>query len=117
MITLELNQVEVDHCLACKGIWLDSGELELLLGESEKSTDFLTSFQLVSGKEKVRKCPICRSKMEKIRFGSSEELIIDRCISHGLWFDQHELEEMIEMGGSKYKVILEMLKDMFGGPA
>ena len=28
MVILELNQVEIDYCTACKGIWLDSGELE-----------------------------------------------------------------------------------------
>ena len=31
MISLELNEVEVDHCVACGGVWLDSGEMELLL--------------------------------------------------------------------------------------
>ena len=37
MITLELEQVEVDHCLECRGIWLDAGELELLLGDAERA--------------------------------------------------------------------------------
>ncbi len=33
MITLELQEVEIDYCIDCGGIWLDAGELELLLGE------------------------------------------------------------------------------------
>ena len=33
MIVMELNEVEIDHCLSCSGIWLDAGELELLLEE------------------------------------------------------------------------------------
>ena len=37
MITLELEDVEIDHCLDCGGIWLDAGELELLLDEPEKA--------------------------------------------------------------------------------
>ena len=28
MITMELTEVEIDHCLDCGGIWLDAGELE-----------------------------------------------------------------------------------------
>ena len=34
MITLELDEVEIDHCLDCGGIWLDSGELEQLIGNA-----------------------------------------------------------------------------------
>ena len=33
MIVLELDEVEVDYCADCRGVWLDSGELELLLEE------------------------------------------------------------------------------------
>ena len=34
MIVLEYEQVEIDHCTSCKGIWLDAGELELLAEDS-----------------------------------------------------------------------------------
>ena len=37
MITMELDEVEVDHCLDCGGIWLDSGELEMLLDGSNEA--------------------------------------------------------------------------------
>ena len=37
MITLELADVEIDYCTDCGGIWLDAGELEMLLGEPEKA--------------------------------------------------------------------------------
>ena len=33
MITLELGEVEIDHCTDCGGIWLDSGELDALLDD------------------------------------------------------------------------------------
>ena len=35
MVVLELDQIEIDHCLHCGGIWLDAGELELLLETEE----------------------------------------------------------------------------------
>ena len=46
MVVLELRGVEIDYCLKCKGIWLDKGELELLLEGFESSRDVLTSFDL-----------------------------------------------------------------------
>ena len=48
MITLELEDVEIDHCLDCGGIWLDAGELELLLDEPEKARSLLESFSVDS---------------------------------------------------------------------
>ena len=30
LIVLELNEVEIDNCVSCGGIWLDKGELERL---------------------------------------------------------------------------------------
>ena len=33
MIVLEMDEVEVDYCTECEGIWLDAGELEILLGD------------------------------------------------------------------------------------
>ena len=37
MITLELADVEIDHCVGCGGIWLDAGELELLMEAPEEA--------------------------------------------------------------------------------
>ena len=45
MIVLELDEVEVDYCTECEGIWLDAGELELLLGDAARSEALLKSLQ------------------------------------------------------------------------
>jgi Zn-finger nucleic acid-binding protein len=44
LIILELDQIEIDYCTNCMGIWLDEGELELLLQDSEEKSKFLNSF-------------------------------------------------------------------------
>ena len=63
MITLELDQVEVDYCTDCGGIWLDAGELELLLEDSQDTEQLLSSFTpQPKCKERKRKCPICLKK-------------------------------------------------------
>ncbi len=117
MITLELNDVEIDYCTQCEGIWLDAGELELLLGEPKKAKELIQSFKIDSeSTEKVRKCPICYKKMQKIIVGSSKpKLLIDKCRKgDGLWFDKGELQDIFDRAkldeNDKIKVLLT---DMF----
>jgi len=118
MITLELADVEVDHCTDCGGIWLDAGELEQLLGEHEKAEQLLNSFKVDhSSSEKPRKCPICDKKMQKIVVGSSQPtLLIDKCRrGDGLWFDKGELHDIVDRAQlDKDNKISKLLADMFG---
>jgi len=118
MITLELAGVEIDHCLGCGGIWLDAGELELLMNESAKARRLLDSFQEDrSAGEKPRKCPICDKKMAKIVVGTATPpLLIDKCRrGDGLWFDRGELEDVLSRGQlDAQSKIRKLLADMFG---
>ena len=136
MITLELADspccppgaagVEIDHCNTCNGIWLDAGELVLLLGSSEKSKKLLDSFKIAShSAEKARKCPICLKKMQKIIVSQSatqtadkaaSPLLIDRCgKGDGLWFDKGELQNILTLGTfDEENKVVRLLSDMFG---
>lgn len=115
MITLELDEVEVDYCLDCRGIWLDAGELELLLEEATEAEKLLGSLTPEpKSKEKLHKCPICLKKMCKISVGG--KVLIDKCTKgDGLWFDGGELSEVTEMASlDKEHRIQKLLADMFG---
>ena len=118
MITLELAEVEIDHCIDCGGIWLDVGELELLLGDPEKSKQLLDSFEIDSNcTEKPRRCPICDKKMQKIIVGqATPALLIDKCTKgDGLWFDKGELKAIFDRAMlDKDSKIQNLLADMFG---
>jgi Zn-finger nucleic acid-binding protein len=118
MITLELADVEIDYCTDCGGIWLDAGELELLLGQPEKAKQLLDSFKIDSKPaEKIRKCPICDKKMQKVIVGPSKPvLLIDKCRrSDGLWFDKGELQDIFNKAQlDKDNKIQKLLADMFG---
>jgi Zn-finger nucleic acid-binding protein len=116
LITLELNEVEVDYCTVCSGIWLDAGELEILLGEPDKAKILLNSFKRDSAdREKLRKCPLCDKKMEKVKVGSSKSsLLIDKCSGgDGLWFDKGELGEIFDGTLDNHRKIKDLLADMF----
>ena len=118
MITLELENVEIDYCTDCGGIWLDAGELELLLGEPEKARNLINSFKTDSKcDEKPRNCPICDRKMQKIIVGDSKSvLLIDKCSKgDGLWFDRGELYDIFDRAKLDNENKIQMLlTDMFG---
>ena len=110
MIILELNDVEIDHCLDCRGIWLDNGELELLLGNSNKMPLKLAkNFQ-----EASRKCPRCGTKMEKAVFQTkTSEILLDKCPKGcGLWFDEGELQEVARNQDSDHPII-KLINEIF----
>ncbi|HPD64957.1 MAG TPA: zf-TFIIB domain-containing protein [Bacteroidia bacterium] len=102
MVILELNQIETDFCTSCKGIWLDGGELELLLQDEEAIKKLLSSFGEVHPlNEKRLRCPVCRKKMEKTGAGENHSIIIDKCINgHGIWFDSGELNRLADYAAS-----------------
>ena len=118
MVVLESESVEIDHCYDCGGIWLDAGELELLIGTEEKAIKLLNSFEVEkNSEEKPRKCPICFKKMRKIIVGNEKpSLLIDSCAKeHGLWFDAGELQDVLgkaELDGDNK--IRRLLSEMFG---
>jgi Zn-finger nucleic acid-binding protein len=118
MITFELEDIEIDHCTNCGGIWLDAGELELLLGEPAKAKHLLNSFKIdITSAEKPRKCPICDKKMSKIFIGvSAPALLIDKCPKgDGLWFDKNELQNIFDRAKlDENNKIQKLLADMFG---
>jgi Zn-finger nucleic acid-binding protein len=100
MIVLEIEGIELDHCLACQGVWLDSGELELLLSTANNTDHIMTTLRKgVEGRDRAVACPICHRKLDKITIGKEKEVHLDKCHDdHGLWFDHGELLDVIRMG-------------------
>ncbi len=102
MIVIEYHNIELDYCTDCKGVWFDSGELELMLKtyQMEGIEPFLeniTNSPDTPSSEKKRKCPICSRKMKKKTIGEQPRLLIDMCgEGHGLWFDGGEIAQLIE---------------------
>lgn len=97
MAILELDNIELDNCFSCGGIWLDSGEIDVLLKDSSKKEEIL---QLLNKKAKLNekkiRCPICKKKMNKANV--LDQVIIDFCPNgHGYWFDGGELEKILSL--------------------
>jgi Zn-finger nucleic acid-binding protein len=102
MIVVEHNAIELDYCTACRGVWFDSGELELLLHSiSLEDTHQVLSSILNSpetpSSEKKRRCPVCSQKMKKTTIGKEPGILIDACRREdGLWFDGGEVVHLVK---------------------
>ncbi len=96
MIVVEYKKIELDICVSCRGVWFDADELGLLLDSLDLATDEIGRVLTEKVAEKARKCPHCRSKMEKVAMGADEGVVVDKCKKgHGLWFDGGELDTVI----------------------
>ena len=116
LVVLELEQIEVDYCTSCSGVWLDAGELELLLETDEDRSRLVNLFKEAGEiKEKSHDCPICRKEMKKFEIGEKGKVVVDKCRkNHGIWFDKVELQKVVEFGSvNKENKIINLLKDMF----
>lgn len=117
MIVIEVERVEVDHCLACGGVWLDGGELELLLEGASNRDTLLAGLEAMprSGERKLR-CPICSKKLDKVRYGNDSPVVLDRCgRGDGFWFDRNELCRALREGQYAGRPVYEILNEIFGG--
>jgi Zn-finger nucleic acid-binding protein len=103
MAAFELEGVEIDHCIACHGTWLDEGELEQILTLAGITTaDRLEELERSGdGRAGRRRCPRCPRKLREVAAGVEQELLLDRCPQcRGLWLDRGEMETLIRAEGA-----------------
>jgi len=126
MVIVEHQDIELDYCTRCKGVWFDAGELELFLeiGGLPDAAPFLKAMNERAEAvtvEKPRACPICGSKMRKSAVDEAGSVIVDVCgEGHGIWFDHREVEQLAEalaaktpQGKEASRLVLDYLRDVF----
>jgi Zn-finger nucleic acid-binding protein len=106
LFILHFRSVEVDYCDRCRGVWLDTGELEQLAGTiipgltgpAATATNYL--------------CPRCDTGMDEIH--APGNLTLERCPGgHGLWFDADELPRLLATAPATDAAVA-VLNDIFG---
>lgn len=126
------NCVEVDRCPACRGMWLDHGELEQIQDARENDyrkeltelPDVLTDVHkmVFSAAKPLLACPKCQRQMERREYGYCSLILIDACPNgHGVWLQDGEiqaLEQFFERSRADTAGIrrgfLASLKELFG---
>ena|SRR5687767_3883732 len=116
LIAVERDQIEVDYCISCRGLWFDRGELELLAERLSVSvTSIMQAVRPAATSEKPRPCPRCGKSMMKEEMAS--RTITDRCpTGEGIWFDARELGSLLDHVTRDQKAlpVFSFLGEMFG---
>jgi Zn-finger nucleic acid-binding protein len=121
MIVVEYDDVELDFCTRCEGLWFDSGEIELVAARSGVHSQECFSSRPATTHEAKLKCPICRKKMDKRLLGTADAVLADVCpVCDGLWLDKGELEQVLaqqvdDVGDTvKARLAKNQLRGIFG---
>lgn len=123
LVVVEYHRIELDYCPHCRGVWFDSGEVELLqksVGQDEPER-FL--HELLDGgeartQEKARRCPLCRRTMKKVAARQEPSLHVDACPNgDGFWFDGGELDWLLKtpVGPGGQMGVTGFLTEVFKG--
>jgi len=78
-------------CGTCDGAWVRSDVLVPLL--EERASALVELPWQPNREDHVRPCPECQASMQTVKLGS---VALDRCETHGVWFDAHELAALIK---------------------
>lgn len=101
-LVVEFNNIALDYCQECGGVWFDAGELDLLLesagfGGNEHYLENIKNSAEGITPEKKRRCPVCLRKMSKAYIDRESKIITDICRDgHGIWFDGGEVDGLIK---------------------
>ena len=102
----DYEEVPIDRCPGCQGIWLDRIELLPILdrreeqfGVAERAAFHRLEEAFHREEEKIDlrsdkflHCPVCSERMSKTRYPYAMSIVIDRCKKHGIWLDKGEID-------------------------
>ena len=93
----------IDHCGFCGGVWLDGGELTVLLAQPIDSLRRLDEELHANAGFRGRDghgmlvCPVCRATLEQKPFASAGGALLDSCMyCRGVWADAGEFARIAE---------------------
>ena len=93
---VHLQDIEVDVCTHCGGMWFDAAELDQVIRQYDPDypKTKLTTEEMGSRTQKARwLCPACRAPLDSYEFEPGSELQIDICEQcQGIWLEHGELD-------------------------
>ena len=100
MIPESYEDVTIDRCPDCGGVWLDWGELGPIIESTqamftqEEREEALAKVRGCDISEGTRPCPVCDKQMARFEYAGTG-VCLDRCPDrHGIWLDSGELEQV-----------------------
>lgn len=110
METVVFKTIEVDRCTACRGIWFDMLEHEVL--KELKGSEAIDSGEARVGRlldaETKCDCPVCHTRMIRMVDRDRPHIQYEACtVCYGAFFDAGEFREY------KHRGVLDILADIF----
>lgn len=105
LIAINIDDVIIDKCNQCNGIFLDKYELNRLKN-IEKINTVLddTAISTFEDKKDSVRCIRCNTLMKTINFAYSSNIMIDHCNNcDSVWLDGGELTKIIDYLKESYK--------------
>jgi Zn-finger nucleic acid-binding protein len=100
----ELHHVPLLACPTCSGVFVSVYHLAHFVGEEAADPAAGHAFlellrealahDLPDGAH-LRRCPICKRRLQRFGFGEHPLSIVDRCAEHGLWLDDWDVEKIV----------------------
>ena len=91
------EELELDQCFVCKGVWFDSGELDKYMNEGVTVIDSPPIDSQIKNDQdkKIGKCPRCGVDMIKKEAPKDSSVTIDFCQQcNGVWLDNTEIDRL-----------------------
>jgi Zn-finger nucleic acid-binding protein len=80
------------RCTTCLGIWIELAQLACMFTDMGARARPILSEALQGRGGHARRCPACEEPMEAAALLGME---VEMCGHHGIWFDNHELEDVL----------------------
>ena len=95
----KIENVEIDECPKCKGIWFDPDELRNAKDQTDPDLNWM-DFEIWKHEDRFKfgknpiKCPKCNAEMAAIQYDKTA-VEIDYCTQcQGAWLDEDEFEKI-----------------------
>jgi len=94
----KFKNFDLDRCDQCEGLWLEPDEFQVLSSEFNvyKDDSLTANFRRkpTPKAEGYLPCACCNKLMTRKNFKAISGIIIDTCISCGIWLDKDELQQI-----------------------
>jgi len=96
LIQITIDDVQVERCAACGGMWFDKGELGALLNrETARINPLLGGTDPEDLNYKTGRCPRDGKKMLRVLSARNRQVVIESCSTcQGIWLDGGEFERI-----------------------
>jgi len=110
MEKVTFEQIEVDRCTKCKGLWFDMLEHEHLKAMQHSESIDVGKVDIGKEYDKIDKidCPVCQTMMMRMVDKNQPHIRYEACTScYGVFFDAGEFRDY------KEETVLDFFRDIF----